>query len=169
MIRYGLVSQFSPSTMKAKVKFGDDDIVTDWLPIIKQRTSGDQSFDCLVINEQVACIMDENLETGVILGAIYSTADTPPEEAGEKIWGRKFEDGTILKYDQSSHKLTVKLVGSGAKMEIEGDVEVTGKITASGNIETSTGDVKAGTVALKLHTHTGVTTGGGSSGPPAGA
>lgn len=52
----------------------------------------------------------------------------------------------------------------GASVRVEGDFVVNGDITAD-NV-TATGDVVAGTVSLKTHVHSGVTTGGGSSGPP---
>lgn len=45
-------------------------------------------------------------------------------------------------------------------------VTVTGDLMVTGDIKTDDGDVIAGTVSLKLHKHTGVTTGGGISGPP---
>ena len=49
--------------------------------------------------------------------------------------------------------------------EIIGNIKVTGTIEATGDI-TSGGDVKAGLTSLKTHIHSGVTTGGGRSGPP---
>lgn len=42
----------------------------------------------------------------------------------------------------------------------------TGKITVASDIETSSGDVKAGNISLKNHKHLGVQTGGGTSGLP---
>ena len=44
-------------------------------------------------------------------------------------------------------------------------LEVVGNMTVSGTI-TTPADVVAGTVSLKLHQHSGVQTGGGTSGPP---
>jgi phage baseplate assembly protein V len=166
MLKYGLVSEFSYEKGKAKVNFQADDIVSDWLPIVYNRTLGDKAFDFLSVNEQVVCLMDENSETGVILGSIYSTADTPSDKAGAKVWGREFEDGTVIKYDQSNHKLTIKVSGSGAKVEFEGDVEIDGKLKVSDDISTTSGDVKAGVITLKTHKHPGVQTGGGITGTP---
>lgn len=51
-------------------------------------------------------------------------------------------------------------------IEIFGDiVHADGDITSTGSI-TADGEVTAGTIPLKTHKHTGVTTGGGTSGPP---
>lgn len=163
MLKFGLVSEYSSSKGKAKVKFEDDNIVTDWLPIIYKSTLSDKDFNRLPTNTQVACIMDGDI--GVILGAVYSDSDTTSEESGDKVWGKEFEDGTVIKYDQTTHKLTIKVTGTGAKVEVEGDVIVTGKINATGDIE-SDADVKVGLVSLKLHTHT-APSGGGATTPPA--
>ena len=50
-------------------------------------------------------------------------------------------------------------IAASGGITITGDVAVTGKITASGEIE-------GNNVHLSTHTHTGVTTGGGTSGAP---
>jgi len=164
MLRYGIVSEFSAQKGKAKVIFLDDNIVTDWLPIVYKRTKGDKEFDALSVKEHVACLMDENSESGVILGAIYSGADPTSSNAGSDVWGREFEDGTVIKYDKAAHKLAIYISGSGAKVEVVGDLSVTGKIEATGNIESS-GDVKSATVSLTTHVHA-VTTAPGTSAPP---
>lgn len=46
------------------------------------------------------------------------------------------------------------------------DVNVTGKILATGDITTTGGEVKADQIALKQHKHSGVKTDTGTSGPP---
>jgi phage baseplate assembly protein V len=62
-------------------------------------------------------------------------------------------------------------------IQLKGAVAITGAMTITGGISAPSGapisgdfkvsgDVKAGTVSLKTHVHSGVTTGGGSSGPP---
>lgn len=53
--------------------------------------------------------------------------------------------------------------GTGA-LEIDGDITVTGNVTADGDVEGT--DVKAGIISLLTHKHTGVSTGGGTSGTP---
>lgn len=72
---------------------------------------------------------------------------------------------------QGTNKIVVEtakttVVSSSVSMEISstgvkviGDIEVTGKITASG-------EIKSGTIALTTHRHTGVTVGTGTTGTP---
>lgn len=64
----------------------------------------------------------------------------------------------VLTDDGTNTNVTVEAKSMNFKAEngfsFEGDVAVTGKVTATKNIE-SDGDVKAGTVSLKQHTHSG--------------
>lgn len=59
----------------------------------------------------------------------------------------------------------VKLTGN---VEIDGDVDVKGNMTIEGSsgLVVPNGDVVAGAIDLKTHTHTGVTSGGSQTGPP---
>lgn len=62
--------------------------------------------------------------------------------------GSRIEDGSKMEIIFDS----TKIVSDGTKFQITGDIEVTGKITATDNIE-SDGDVKAGSISLTTHTH----------------
>jgi phage baseplate assembly protein V len=71
----------------------------------------------------------------------------------------KVSEGETAVYNQDGTKIVLKNNGT---VEVDATTfKVNGNILA-------TGDVLAGTISLKLHTHSGVTTGGGISGPPVG-
>lgn len=106
-LKFGIITQVNPSKGLAIVHFDDLDIPSDWLPWISSRTGNDQENDPLEQNEHVACLMDCNLENGVILGAIYSQRDTPPTESGANKWVKKFQDGTIFSYDKQAHEYSL--------------------------------------------------------------
>lgn len=65
-------------------------------------------------------------------------------------------DGTT--YIEISADGKIKLI-SPSEISIQGDVNVTGSIQASG-------EITSGSIPLSTHKHTGVTTGGGTSGGP---
>lgn len=54
--------------------------------------------------------------------------------------------------------------GGTGNIDVSGQMNVTGDVAVTGNL--SGGTVKQGTVELGAHLHSGVTTGGGTSGPP---
>ena len=228
MLRYGNISEFDPQTGYARVAFIDDGIVSDWLQIIVKNSLGNKYFHAFEINEQVACLMDENLEDGVILGSIYSDV-TPPESGNSNVVKVNFSDGSMIEYNRQSHEYNLDIKGkininatSDIKIEsdsvvnvsaltanitsttltkiesptiqlngsvavsgaitltgtisspggapISGNLKATGDIESGGNISTSGeisgGVVKDGSVTLGNHTHSGVTTGSGTTGPP---
>lgn len=92
----------------AKVYFPEQDVVSDWLEIVKPRAKGDDCNWPLVQGEQVACVMsfteDDRCDTGVILGAISNDEDVPDADAGLNKYRLKFEDGGVLEYNKDSHK-----------------------------------------------------------------
>lgn len=67
---------------------------------------------------------------------------------------------TLIEVDSSNN-----IVIMAPTVKITGNVEVTGDMTVSGTV-TGTTDVVGGGKHLKTHTHGGVTTGSGTSGPP---
>lgn len=106
MLRFGYISGVDAVKGLARVKFSDDKIVSDWLPVsVRKSSNGSESFP-FDVNEHVWCMMDERSENGVIGGAIYSTAEQPA--GGNKDKRREvFSDGTIFEYDRSAHTYTL--------------------------------------------------------------
>lgn len=217
--KYGIVSEWKPGY--AKVVFAEDDnLVTDWWAIVSPTSLKDKSSSPLNVNEHVVCLCDERMEEGVVLGAIHNETDTPVASADANTFIKKFEDGTVLKYNKSSHELTADVKGKvtvtaeddinatsdanikakatvkatieAPAIELKGNVTVLGtlaagtisatgshgdgKITSAANIETTgdvkaanveaTTEVKAGLIPLSSHKHTGVQTGGSTTGTP---
>ena len=85
MLRFGIVSQINLVLAQARVNFADDESTSYWLPIIQSKTMKDKFFVMPDVGEQVACLMDENSEDGVILGAIYSSVDLPAVTSEKQI------------------------------------------------------------------------------------
>ena len=186
MLRFGTITEVKPEKGLAKVQFAEDGITSFWLPIVQDNTLGDKNYRGMKVNEHVACLMEENAENGVIVGAIYNKQDTPPY-TGEKV-GVKFEDGTEVVYDKGAQTYTIKSQGK-VIVDTQGDVEITstanvsitcnklivdGTIEASGSIKSdgsieANGDITAasGSIPISLisHKHSGVTPGGAITGP----
>ena len=229
MLRFGNITEIDVSKCYARVKFLDDEIVSAPLQIVVMGALSTKFFHIFDINEQVACLMDENSEDGVILGAVFSD-DITPDAGNKDIVRVLFPDDSSIEYNRNSHEYNVDIKGkinitadaevnldaevinatattvniegatniTGAT-EITGNLIVTGNITASGTVTATTaistpslsgpgvsmssgnitadGDitsdgeilgntVKAGTIDLATHVHSGVQTGGGSTAPP---
>lgn len=128
MIRVGFVNARQPEKMRVKVTVRDTTnapLITDWLPVLCPRASGDMQYDLPDLGDQVLCLfLPYGLEQGFVVGAMYGR-QVPPVQSGDK-WHRVFSDGTMLEYDRAAHKFSAKVQG-------DFQLDVTGKI-----------DVKAG-------------------------
>jgi len=192
MLRFGHISTIDASKGLYKVTFEEDDLVSGWLPYLVKNTKQNKDESPFDQDEHVACLMDENCEYGVILGAINSETDLPI--VGDKdIRVTTYKDGSYIKFDRATKKLTVSCEGdvevvkatninfkASSKITLDSDVDVTGKITVTkdiksttgnitsdtGDIKATLGDVKATTHSLSTHVHSGVTSGFSSTGPP---
>lgn len=162
-MKIGIVTATNTSKCQARVKFEDlDGIVSSFLPVMQKKSLRDKQYWMPDINEHVVVLMDENEEFGVILGAIYSDADTPPVSSQDKSHVL-FDDGTSVEYDRAAHLLAI---------DVKGDVllTVTGTVTSNSqglttvksatgilmqaptiNMESYTGGNSAGTIKGTLH------------------
>lgn len=106
MLRFGIVSQINPISVQARVKFGDDESTSFWLPILQTKTMNDKFYAMPDIGEQVVCLMDENSEDGVVLGSIYSTEDTPVITTEKQI-SLNMDNNSLINIDKETNTLTV--------------------------------------------------------------
>ena len=156
MLRFGIVSQIDPINVQARVSFEDDESTSFWLPIIQTKTLKDKFYAMPDIGEQVACLMDENSEDGVILGAIYSAEDVSTTQS-EKQLSVNLEDGSYINADKENKTLTVafskmKLIGN---IEHEGTFTNTAGIKSNADITDKTSSMQAMRDVYNSHTHTG--------------
>jgi phage baseplate assembly protein V len=193
MLRFGIITEADPAKCYARVTFTDDGIVSDWLQILVRAAIQDSDSFTFDINEQVACLMDENSEQGVILGAIFNDS-TNPKSGGKGITRFQLSDNSVIEYDRNSHEYNLDIKGkinvksdlevniqtlsakiTAASVAIIGNTAITGNLAVSGTLsgggisasagELTVKDVTADNgVKLKLHKHTGVATGSGASG-----
>jgi len=109
MLKFGIVTNIDENKAQARVQFQDNDGTSSyWLPVLQAKTLKDKFYILPDIGEQVVCLMDENLEDGVILGSIYSDADTCPISSKDKIIA-KFSDGTSVEVDKTVGNLTINV------------------------------------------------------------
>lgn len=156
MLKFGIVTNINPAQAQARVQFADDDVLSYWLPILQQKTQKDKFYAIPDIGEHVACLMDDNSEEGVILGAIYSALDSTPASSKSQLV-IKFEDESFIQFDKTTGILTLKFKG----IDVISDINQTGKfknsagITSASNISDKTSSMQAIRDKYNPHTHTG--------------
>lgn len=130
MLRFGNITEIDAEKGRARVHFEEDDIVSDWLPMVVKSSRDNKHESWYDVGDFVSCLMDKNVEDGVIIGAIYDDNNLPP--IGNKdIEAKTFSDGTVVQYDRSSHTYSIELGEGGSAIVKSGTTEH--KITESGH------------------------------------
>lgn len=106
MLKYGTVTEVDPKGF-VRVKIEEDEIVTQPIAVIFRRTSKDKDYMLPDVGDHVACLVDENCEDGVCLGAIYSEADAAPYTDANKS-GVKFSNGDVIEFDRTARLYHIK-------------------------------------------------------------
>ena len=156
MLRFGIVTQINPVTVQARVNFADDESTSYWLPIIQSKTMKDKFFVMPDIGEQVACLMDENSEDGVILGAIYSSVDLPVVTSEKQI-SLNLENSSLINIDKETNTLTITFenINLNGKINHTGMLINTDGITSQADITDKTSSMQAMRDIYNSHSHTG--------------
>ena len=129
MLRFGTVTSVNHLTARARVEFAEDNMTSFWLPILQKKTFIDKYYSVVDVGEQVACLMDENSEEGVILGAIYTNLDDVPASIKEQHL-IKFSDGSLIEYNKETQTLTISV----KSVNIIADILNTGTFTNTAGI-----------------------------------
>jgi phage baseplate assembly protein V len=177
VVQLGVVASVDPAAATCTVRLGD--LVTGELPWLAARAGALRTWSPPSVGEQVVVLAPEgDLDNGVVLPGLYSDANAAPA-ADPQIVHLEFEDGAVIRYNQSSHALQVTLpAGATAAIEAPGGVTITGDVTITGQLSvfedvavagtlTASSDVVGGGKSLKSHKHTAVAVGTAQSGPPA--
>lgn len=155
--RTGLVTSYDPDRYAVKVEIQPENVETGWLPILTLMSGqgwgvyfgpskGDQALVIFLEGDGLA---------GVCVGFLPSDEDVPPRvEAGEIILAHKSE--SFIRLEAGG------VIRSKGTWEHEGPITATEEITARS--EGTSALLGALLDAYLAHRHTGVQTGGGSTG-----
>jgi len=123
LVKVGKIVAVNPKKATARVEFEDRDKTVSWeLPIMHKHTKWDKTYWLPKVGELVYVLTPAlGNGLGVILGSSYNDEDTPPTEDINTV-KILFEDGTVIEYDKSAHKLYIHSVGD---IEIVSDTHIT--------------------------------------------
>lgn len=128
MLKFGLISEINFEDGTARVAFNDEDFVSAPLKIAVIKTKDMKFFCPFSIDEHVYCVMDENLEYGVIAGAVYDDKNKAEANKDYEI-NFQFSDGSSINYNRKNSTL---------KLEVNGGINISANevnITAVDKIE----------------------------------
>lgn len=106
LLKFGTVASVTDAG-RVCVRFDDlDGMVSQPLPVVVARAKRDKAHHAPDVGAQVACVVDENIEDGIVLGEVYSSAD-PPATANPALWYWKMADGSEFEFDRDSGRLRI--------------------------------------------------------------
>jgi len=137
-LRFGLVKEQDIPNARVRVTLPDlDEAGSYWLHVVNRGSQYDKDFWIPDVGEQVACLMDDHDESGVVLGSFFQSVDTPQSgmtadtrairfkdgaqieyDRNQHVLSFVAQDGSIIKYDAGVHTLTVGLPNSGANLTV---------------------------------------------------
>lgn len=145
MIR-GIITDRDKDTVQVRVKFPETGLTSNWLKVLVPLAKESQCFYLPRINEQVICLMDENMEDGVVIGAVYTKTQVSPTVPDTDSVGWLFEPNTYAYYYAADNKLGATV--GNASVEVENN---TATMDAAGCIiEAKNTGVKISTPAENL-------------------
>lgn len=160
----------------ARVQLLEDESVTGFLQIIYNKTSSDKFFHSLDVGDQVACVVDENREYGVIMGSVYSDGDETDDSFEDGVFKVLFSDGSFIVYDKNTGEYTLDTIAnvnvvSGGDVNVDADGQVVfnggllGNVPISQNVKDRLNNIEIEINNLKnlLGTWTPVPNDGGAS------
>lgn len=138
MHKIGHISEYDPETGLAKVEFKQDVIVSGWMQAIVQGSKENKYQYPFAVGEQVACMMSQDMNSGIILGAVYSKTDEVHDDLKNgTTHGVVYKDEAKDTYDTAAHERVIELPASG---------------TLTITIGTATIEVSNGTITMKVGT-----------------
>ncbi|HEB1269008.1 TPA: phage baseplate assembly protein V [Escherichia albertii] len=148
----GIISDIDETSVRVRVTLPEcDNLKSNWLAVLQRNSQDNKDYWLPDMGEQVEVLLDDNVEDGVVLGAVYSTVDTAPVASRDKRYVQ-FSDGAAFEYDRSTHQLTIN--GGIEKIVIEvidrtnltsPNVEVKAQQVT---VTSDTVDIKAATVTV---------------------
>jgi phage baseplate assembly protein V len=181
----------TPREMQAAMLFGtiesvdgitcrvrSGDVFTDGVRWVAQRAGTTRRWSPPTVGEEVVVLSPGGDTSGAtVLAGLFNDNNPPPSTSPDEDV-TEYPDGTRIVYDHAAKKLTATFAEGGEvditaqKIKITADVEIVGNLSIDGDTDctqtiTATTDVIGGGKHLKTHTHGGVQSGSGTSGPPA--
>lgn len=154
LLRYGTVCEVDGARCRVQL---DDGFETDWLKMPPLRAGKVRIWAPYSEGEEVSLACPDGDIAAATIHASHSSDDyAPPDDPTHT--RIDWADGSWLGYDPGAGDFTVQVVNGRVRLvapgglKFEGDVEIDGKLRATGEIS-SDEDVKAASVSVKNHDH----------------
>ena len=161
----GTVFDVNPDDQTMRLDVGDNQ--TDWLPIPALAAGQVRVWRCPSVGEQFLLVSPSGeLANAIPVLSLYSNQHPSPSNNPNEIRVR-FNDSDFLSIKNQDSQLTLKIndIVFDGDLTVTGGVDVGENVLVGGDIH-SLGDIVAGSISLKSHTHGKVMGGNSTTGAP---
>ena len=151
----GTVIAINDKMPRVKLKLPElDDFETGWFFVPQMATVKDKSFNQIALNTLVGAVCTEDMQDGCIIGSLYNDEDICVL-ADENVKYIFFEDGAKLKYDKTTHELTIiaQTTTMQTDLNVVGNINCTQNITSLQNVSDAIGSMHLIRTKHNAHVH----------------
>ncbi|EHN8834272.1 phage baseplate assembly protein V [Enterobacter hormaechei] len=177
LIRTGTVTEVDRENWLCRVRVGE--LETNWINWLTLRAGGARTWWCPSPDEQVVLLsMGGNLETAFVLPAIYSNQFAPPSDSVDGCV-TEYPDGGWFEYEPATGRWHVRGIKSmvieaadnitlkTGEFVVEADTtRINSEMVINGGVTQGGGAMSSNGIVVDKHGHTGVKSGGDTSGGP---
>lgn len=147
--RFAVVSSVDPARAAVRVMFQPENLLSGWLPLVSSWVGAGWGLCCPPTpGDQVLILPHEgDPENAVALGSIWNEGDTPPPAPSGELW-MVHATGSFLKLRTDG-----SIAAQATQFVFQGNLQVTGDIVASGNVQDSAGTLEQLRSVYDSHTH----------------
>lgn len=155
LLRYGTVCEVNDWRCRVRL---DEGFETDWIDMPLLRCGNVRIWAPYSVDEQVSLVCPDGDIAAATIHASHASREFPAWSHSPKCTSIDWADGSRIVYDPDQKWILVHAADGMIRLsapkglEILGDVEIDGKLKATGEIS-SDDDVKADSVSLKNHDH----------------
>lgn len=159
MLVFGNVIAIDEKLPRVRLRLPDRDNyeTPGWIFVPQVCTVKDKSYNMPAINTLVAAVMDDDLQDGCLIGALYNDEDVCIL-GDENVKYIRFEDGAFFQYDKTTGffeaKAPNKIHLEAPEIELKGEVTNTGNFSSTGNVSDKKSSMQAMRDIYNAHTHT---------------
>jgi len=144
MIKQGVAHEID----KNRVKIKSGNFISGWLTVMQPMAGEDQEFNPITKGEQFLALYPGGIvENGYALrGASYDSMPLP-SEASDKVFVKKFSDGSKITYDKEAHELNADIKG---KIKIKNYDSIEIESAAEMSFKNGISELKIGLGSIEL-------------------
>ncbi|MCY9855815.1 phage baseplate assembly protein V [Vibrio mediterranei] len=139
----GHVVEVDSAGYRVKVRLpGMNNMTTGYLQVLTSRARGVTVTSNLAVGETVLCLFPPvgDMARGFVLGALYTDKNAPHQTSAD-VFSVRFEDGTVLSYDQSTKTGELRVGGTSPLIRVNASqvqvdashIVFNGEFTVNGN------------------------------------